>query len=291
MDTILLFGFILTFFGIVYLLLKGTGKISDKDTDIQIMNFRLKGSSGIIVVVLGVLLIVLGAGLLPGTNTNNTPDTKFDTPVDINNGNRTPVDVVFKFEDIVPEIEVSDNRLREASPNTVYKSSPYIDVGGENSFRWRDVMGFDLSEYSSDTSIKNAALSLYWYYPAGKTRPEDTIIEVYRPASTWNSDYISWNKKDKDVSWKNPGGDWYDKNGVPQGSTPYATITIEGSNLPDNRYYELDVTDLVKEYTSGKYENTGFLIKARTESNNYIAFYSSDCGNEDQEPKLQLVYS
>ena len=73
-----------------------------------------------------------------------------------------------------------------------------------------------------------------------------------------------------------------------QGSTPYATLTIKGSTLPDNRYYELDVTDLVKEYTSGKYENTGFLIKARTESNDYIAFYSSDCGNESQVPKLQL---
>ena len=76
-----------------------------------------------------------------------------------------------------------------------------------------------------------------------------------------------------------------------QGGTPYATITYTGSSPPDNKYYKLDVTDLVKEYTSGKYENTGFLIKAHTESNNYIAFYSSDCGNESQVPKLQLVYS
>ncbi|MDD4247871.1 MAG: disaggregatase related repeat-containing protein, partial [Methanosarcina sp.] len=39
------------------------------------------------------------------------------------------------------------------------------------------------------------------------------------------------------------------------------------------------------------YEDTGFLIKARTESNNYIAFYSSDVGDISQVPKLQLVYS
>ena len=70
-----------------------------------------------------------------------------------------------------------------------------------------------------------------------------------------------------------------------------APLTLKGSDLPDNRYYELEVTDLVKEYTSGKCENTGFLIKARTESNNYIAFYSSDIGNINQVPKLQLVYS
>ncbi|HNW37605.1 MAG TPA: disaggregatase related repeat-containing protein, partial [Methanosarcina vacuolata] len=50
------------------------------------------------------------------------------------------------------------------------------------------------------------------------------------------------------------------------------------------------VTDLVKEYVSGSYENTGFLIKARSESDNYIAFYSADCGNISQVPKLNLVY-
>jgi beta propeller repeat protein len=194
-------------------------------------------------------------------------------------------------ETIVSEIEVSDNRLREASPNSVYKNSAFVDVGGMNNVRYRDVMQFDLSQYNSDTSIENAALSLYWYYPEGKTRPGDTIVEVYRPASSWNSDYVSWNKKDKNVAWTNAGGDWYDKNGILQGSTPYATITIKGSTLPDNKYYELDVTDLVKEYASGKYENTGILIKARTESNNYIAFYSSDYGDENKVPKLQLAYS
>ncbi|AKB20051.1 MULTISPECIES: disaggregatase related repeat-containing protein [unclassified Methanosarcina] len=192
-------------------------------------------------------------------------------------------------EPVISEIEVSDNRLREKSPDVVYQSSPYIDVGGMNSVRYRDIMWFDLSKYTSDFPVDNATLSLYWYYPAENSRPEDTVIEVYRPASAWNSDYVSWNKKDKDVSWKNPGGDWYDKNGVSQGNTPYATITLKGSTLPDNNYYELDVTELVKEYINGKYENTGFLIKARTESNNYIAFYSSDCGNEDQEPKLSIT--
>ena len=198
---------------------------------------------------------------------------------------------VTSSEETIVSLEASDNRLREASPDIVYKSSPYIDVGGINNVgRYRDVMLFNLSKYAG-SKIKNSTLSLYWYYPAGTSRPNDTVIEVYRPASSWNPDYVSWNKKNNGVSWTNAGGDWYDKNGVSQGSTPYATFTIKGSTIPDNRYYQLNVTNLVKEYTSGKYANTGFLIKARTESNNYIAFYSSDCGNEKQVPKLQLVYS
>jgi hypothetical protein len=208
---------------------------------------------------------------LSGTNSETTPDS------------------VALEETIVSEVEIYDNRMREVSPSDAYKSSPYIDVGGMDSLRYRDVIGFDLSEYTNPEEISNSILSLYWYYPDGSSRPQDTVIEVYRPASSWNSSYVSWNYKDKDVAWKNAGGDWYDKNGVLQGDTPYATIAIKGSTLPDNRYYELDVTCLIKEYVSGEYENTGFLIKARSENNNYIAFYSNDIGNMDKVPKLQLV--
>jgi uncharacterized membrane protein len=189
----------------------------------------------------------------------------------------------------VSKLEITDNRLREASPDTVYLNSPFIDVGGMKNVSYRDIIQFDLSEYASDSRIENATLSLYWYYPAGNTRPNDTVIEVYRPASAWNSSYVSWNKRDKDTSWNNAGGDWYDKNGVLQGNTPYATLILKGSTLPDNKYYKLNVTDLVKEYVSGKYENTGLLIKARTENNNYVAFYSSDCGNENQVPELKVA--
>ncbi|WP_281085323.1 S-layer protein domain-containing protein, partial [Methanosarcina acetivorans] len=71
-------------------------------------------------------------------------------------------------EEIVSEIEVSDNRLREASPDTVYKSSSFIDVGSISGVgRYRDAIQFDLSEYNSDSQITNAVLSLYWYYPSG----------------------------------------------------------------------------------------------------------------------------
>ncbi|WP_424353209.1 disaggregatase related repeat-containing protein [Methanosarcina mazei] len=193
-----------------------------------------------------------------------------------------------KVESYLPQNEIYDNRLRESSPETVLQDNSYIDVGGVNDAgRYRDVMWFNLSEYAG-SDINNATLSLYWYYPAGSSRPSDTIVEIYRPSS-WNPSYVSWNNRDKGVSWNNAGGDWYDKNGVSQGSTPYATLTLKGSTLPDNRYYELDVTDLVKEYASGKYANTGFLIKARTESNNYIAFYSSEVGDENQRPKLTVT--
>jgi hypothetical protein len=184
--------------------------------------------------------------------------------------------------------EMYDNRLREISPEYTYPNKPYLDLGNSpKSGNDRDIMWFDLSEYTDAEDISSAVLSLYWYYPT-VSKPRDTVVELYRPADSWDPDYVSWNKKDTGVKWNNAGGDWYDKNGVSQGNTPYATFTIKSSTLPDFRYYELDVTDLVKEYVSGKYENTGFLIKTRYENSDYVAFYSLEYGKEDFEPKLDI---
>lgn len=131
---------------------------------------------------------------------------------------------------------------------------------------------------------------MFWYYPENQIRPKDTVLEVYRPEK-WCEEHITWEEMEVDTPWKNVGGDWYDKNGILQGSSPYATITISGDDTPDNRYYELNVTELVQEYVGGKYENTGFLIKAREEDNNYIAFYSSNWQNKNQRPKLTIEYN
>ncbi|AGB50740.1 PDK repeat-containing protein (plasmid) [Methanomethylovorans hollandica DSM 15978] len=179
-----------------------------------------------------------------------------------------------------------DNRLRQSSPNTVLSSTAYLDIG-KSAYRCRDVMLFDLSMYNN-TTISKATLSLYWYYPAGATRTSDTVVEVYRPMQ-WDPQYVTWNSRMSGTPWDTAGGNWFDKNGVDQGTTPYASVTFPASVVPDNRYYEFDVTELVQEYVSGDYDNTGFFLKAKTESSNYIAFYSSDWSNADQRPKLTIT--
>ena len=184
---------------------------------------------------------------------------------------------------------IAGNRLKEASPDTTYQEKAYIDIGGRPEIgKYRDLLLFDLSEYEDAEDISSATLSLYWYYPDGSERPEDSVIEIYRPAAAWNPENVTWNSRDNGALWTQPGGDWFDRNNVSQGDTPYATITLKGSDIPDNRYYELDVTDLVKEYVSGECENTGLLIKTRTENADYVAFYGSEAENENQQPMLVI---
>ncbi|WP_321417674.1 disaggregatase related repeat-containing protein [uncultured Methanomethylovorans sp.] len=186
-----------------------------------------------------------------------------------------------QYED---NVTVYDNRLRETAPITVYSDSTYLDIGKSTS-SYRDVMWFDLSAYNTTDTISEATLSLYWYYPSATTRTSDTVVEVYRPVE-WDPEYVSWNYRTSGTLWNTAGGDWYDKNGVSQGSTPYASLTFPASIVPGNKYYDFDVTDLVQEYVSGTYKNTGFFLKAKSESGNYIAFYSSEASNAAMRPKL-----
>ena len=72
---------------------------------------------------------------------------------------------------------------------------------------------------------------------------------------------------------------------------PYASVMFGASALPDNRYYDIDVTELVQGYVNGTYSNTGFFLKAKDENDNYIAFYSSNWTNASQRLKLTISYT
>ncbi|MEN6627851.1 MAG: disaggregatase related repeat-containing protein, partial [Candidatus Sumerlaeia bacterium] len=180
-----------------------------------------------------------------------------------------------------------DNRLCERYPTTVYASNKFLDVGHYTTTdkKYRALIWFDLSRY--DRPVRKATLSLYWYYPTS-TRTADTVVDIYRPATGWDHDFVSWNSISTGTAWTTAGGNWYDKNGTAQGGTPYASVTFKGSQLPTNSYYSFDVTALVNEYIASG-NNAGFLIKARTESNNYIAFYGLANTDSATLPKLDVV--
>ncbi|MCE5229057.1 DNRLRE domain-containing protein [bacterium] len=182
-----------------------------------------------------------------------------------------------------------DNRLAERYPTTIYGNNTYLDIGHLANYdkRYRDLVWFDLSHYQNAALISKATLSLYWYFPSS-TRTNDTVAEVYKPAAGWDHNYVCWVNKSSGVAWTHAGGDWYDRNGTAQGSTPYASVTFSGSQNATNQYYAFDVTDLVKAYIAGG-QNPGFFIKARTENDNYIAFAALKNTNPAMRPKLELT--
>lgn len=186
-----------------------------------------------------------------------------------------------------------DNRIKDSDPNVVYADRNYLDVGQVLGCSiYRAFLWFDLSGYTDVERISKATISLSWYFPTTEqnARVNDTILEVYRPKS-WKPEYVSWNKRNRGASWKNPGGDWFDANGHKQGNVPYATVTLGLDVSADGSYYELDVTELVKEYVSGENNNTGFFIKTKYEYGDYVSLRSLEYAEESQRPKLTVEYN
>ena len=181
--------------------------------------------------------------------------------------------------------DMYDNRLLSTKPNNVYSGTSYIDVG-KGSGTCRTLLWFNLDDYKNKT-FKSVKLCLYWY--GSGTRENDTIVEVYRPSTTWDPENVSWNYRMQGVKWNTAGVTWYDKEGDLQGTIPYTSIRFTNTLEPTNTYYELDVTQLVNEYVNGKYQNFGFLLKAKTENSNYIKFYSLESGTNLVVPYLKLI--
>jgi hypothetical protein len=180
-------------------------------------------------------------------------------------------------------------RMKQSYPDTVFNSPAIMDLGGDGTNGFRSLLYTDFTEFVGET-LTQADLSLFWFAPEGQERQNDTIIEVYRPIA-WNPDFVSWNKKDNGLAWMSPGGDWYDKNATLNGDVPYGTLTIAKNDLPTNDFVVIDIIDLLQEYADNTHANTGILLKAKVEDNNYVGFYSSNLDVSAKKPKITIEYN
>ncbi len=84
------------------------------------------------------------------------------------------------------------------------------------------------------------------------------------------------------LEWKNFMGDWRDAENVEQGERAYAIETVVDDDNP--MYVEWDVTSLVQEWVSKKYQNQGMFLRAV--QGGAIHFNSREHANKEQRPQL-----
>ncbi len=88
------------------------------------------------------------------------------------------------------------------------------------------------------------------------------------------------------LPWKNPLGDWRDAKNVAQGNDAYLTTRVIDNDSA--RHVEWDVTSLVAEWISGKYQNQGCFLRSVGDRGT-IKFASRESDQEQQQPRLILV--
>lgn len=219
------------------------------------------------------------------TLTNAEGSTYYYASVTV--GNETPPEA---------PVTVADSRIKSTTPDNNFGTGTYLDLGqiASTGAVYRDLLYFNLTSYDPE-DIGYATLDLWWYYPAGVTRNNDTDIKVYKvvPAESWTQSQVTWNSRLTGTAWTYPGGDYQNTlnyvnpTSEPPGY-PFGNYTINAEDIPINGYISIDVTDLVQSFATYPQYNKGFFLKAGNEHDNYIAFYSSENGNASRAPKLSI---
>jgi hypothetical protein len=144
----------------------------------------------------------------------------------------------------------------------------------------------DLPQIPSTSIIKQATLFLYGldegsvhlpqgnsYYPGSPYKnfgPNDTYVR--RITSPWDESTVTWNSK------------------------PSTTVTGEGLIPPSTKQWNnnssVDVSQIVKTFVKEPAKNYGFMLQLNNENIYHsFGFYSSECSNATQRPKLVIIYN
>src|SRR5688572_6706283 len=112
-------------------------------------------------------------------------------------------------------------------------------------------------------------------YPADKKIVQGILWDGRSGASS-----RAWNEG-MELGWVNRGGDWLDKDGVPQGKAPYSTLSFSAGEVLTQG--DFDITPLAKKWLSGV--NTGLFLRIRGGT---VVVQSREAENAAQRPLLRV---
>ena len=173
-----------------------------------------------------------------------------------------------------------DTFISEYSSTTNFGNYKYLLLGVYSGKQRRILLYFSISSIPHNAIIVSAKLVLTKYSHAYFSASYK-FFYVKMVSKYWSESYATWEKRTNYYSWTNPGGDYY--------STPYSYFKVY-KNDPTVKTYEIDVTNLVKEWHSGSKSNYGFIIYPGGTAEGIIWFRSSEYDNQDERPKLIIEY-
>lgn len=140
---------------------------------------------------------------------------------------------------------------------------------------YRGLIDFDMSEIPVGAQITNAVLYLYWdpvsTNPGHSTLSGTNASIVQRITSNWTEATVTWNTQ-------------------PTITTTNQVFVPQSSSGTQN--YEINITNLVKDYHNDPSGSFGFLVRLQTETvYRSIIFASGDHSNFNLHPKLVVDYT
>lgn len=197
--------------------------------------------------------------------------------------------VVAEENKILEITNVQDTSILKARPFDNIVKADVLRIGSmakDETSMGRGLIKFDLSQVPKGIEIVSAKLAI-----SGSVQPraENPILtlKLYRLLVDWDPNTVNWlmrkSTDDEMLEWNTPGV-------MGEGKDIDTATVIEFTSGFGWGYKEIDVTEHVKGFLSGKYPNYGWMFKLDEEkaNNQYYYLYSSKAS--ESQPKLIIEY-
>jgi hypothetical protein len=162
--------------------------------------------------------------------------------------------------------KTQDSYVSSKNPTTNYYLNTYIRMGWDsNYYIRRTYIRFDLPSVVPSGHITKAYLSL-----KKKDCGNEASLNAYRVTGSWTSSTITWNNKPSYI----------------------ATDASETAELTSSNWYKFYVTEIVRKWYNGSYQNYGFMVRNSSESGtgNWSTCYSSEAASPNK-PELKIIFN
>lgn len=176
--------------------------------------------------------------------------------------------------------EAGDTYIYQYAPTTNYYYGNQLKIGYKQ--QNAALLQFPLSSIPSGSQITQATLQVYSTGWSG-TNQNITLgaFAVLRPVTLYES---TWNVASSSVAWAVAG---CNDTTTDRRADPESSVVTAGLN----QWSSLDVTNLVREWTSGSLSNNGILLRQIVSVNYSFIFASCEYSNVSLRPKLVVTYS
>lgn len=176
-----------------------------------------------------------------------------------------------------------DTHIYEAAPAANHEPAQSMVLGIGGGMRSSLLLRADLAPPDGEAIVLNATLSLY---ASSHSNPWAMDLVAYPLAREWRPAEATWENSLDGVPWDLPGARGP---GSDRGDERVGTAHVDACPQSE-RWYTLDVTDLVASWASDPDQNLGLLVEGAGTLFKSIGFASSEYFDPARRPMLRVLY-
>jgi len=175
--------------------------------------------------------------------------------------------------------------IQQGSPDANHGSHADIAVRWNDSianYRYRSLIEFDMAQLIPQQASQIVQARVRVSFNGALNNHSDAAynISCHRVTAAWVEAQVTWNSRQTGTPWGTAGGDF---------ASP-AEVTISSPDNPSGWSTDyFDITQLLKDWLNGAYQNYGVILKCEVESGLNWAVYESDDSTQAEQYKPALV--